>query len=380
MGSQKEEKDLKSLRKEVEVLRCELVNQGRDIDEIRKQSEDAEIRNIDISKEVKKDREDILVALEKELKERNYLSDQPVVNGVVIQLKELKKMQEDQMKVNKLEEDLEKTKADVINVMESSHRAALEAARQENTRQLKTKQKLEAVAEVLKRQLAEEKATVLKLKNENKDLMDDNSKLKNVNRTFVVKEDNLKTRLKRSYEENLKLKKEKDEAAVSAAAALQLECENKDCKVQNRQVHQANCEYRPVLCPGDKCGKMAAFRDIELHIQTCPGMDRDGIDDRFKIYNTIHNFIIPDELFEQGTGEIFLPDAADGPQPHLRSGGGDARDPSRLQEIRHRHCYHRLHQHAVLEGRRPPQPRQPGRLGLPHTCPAGRAAQGRRLG
>jgi hypothetical protein len=47
---------------------------------------------------------------------------------------------------------------------------------------------------------------------------------------------------------------------------------------------------------------MAAFRDIELHIQTCPGMDRDGIDDRFKIYNTIYNFIIPDELFEQGTG------------------------------------------------------------------------------
>jgi hypothetical protein len=238
---------------------------------------------------------------------------------VVIQVKELKKLQEDQIKLKKHEEDLENTKAEAISAMESSHREALEAVRQENARQLmKAKQKLEAAAQVLKRQLAKEKATVLELKEDQvklKKLDKDREKtkaeeismmesihgaaleaaqqgqealksqlaeekavvqeLKTKNEHLSVKEDKMKTMLKKSFDENSELKKKNEEATDAA----QLDCEHKDCgtKVQCKDyaAHRATCEYREVLCPGALmvCGKKVAFRDIKQHVQTCPGID-----------------------------------------------------------------------------------------------------------
>ena len=102
----------------------------------------------------------------------------------------LKKLQEDQVKLKKQIEYLEKSKAE------------MEAARQESARQLtKTKQELEeatAQANVvkageilnLKSQLAEENDAMQELKNKNKRLLADNNKLKEVN--HQVNEENMK--------------------------------------------------------------------------------------------------------------------------------------------------------------------------------------------
>jgi hypothetical protein len=302
MGSQSEE----SLRKKVNVLKNEMVHQREDIEHIKKLSGAME-------KERKKDKGEILDVLEKEAKYREYWTDQPVVNGLIIQPEVLMKMQEDQKELKEQVEYLEQSNIK----MESSHIEALEATRQEGTRHLKntkqelqedqkklekqltkaeqelesaakakvesqeqlkkTKQEIEAATqanvreagkiEAIKSQLKNEKAIVQELKNENRHLND-------VHCALGVKEEKMKTMLNKSYAENLKLKKKIEEATDAA----QLDCEHKDCgaRVQCKEyaAHQATCEYRKVLCPRASaiCGEMVAFRDIKQHVQDCPGI------------------------------------------------------------------------------------------------------------